>query len=280
MSRLDQFESVFKAASKQVFQYKPITFAKVLVITDLSDYEASLFGDRVQEFLALDAEWTVLAGDAAPDVGAVLAAVETHRPDLVCTYRNLHSNAWRWPYTLGDHVEVLTQTTDIPVLVLPRVDHGAWTNSITDTDTVMAITDHLTGDDRLVNVAAALTHAGGTLHLAHVEDERAFNHFIDVISKLPFIPTDEARDGIHHRLLQEPTDYIRTCREALVAAEVKLTLKEIVRVGHHLNEFKQLIKEHSVDLLVMNSKDESQRAMHGLAYPLAVELRATPLLML
>jgi hypothetical protein len=35
-----------------------------------------------------------------------------------------------------------------------------------------------------------------------------------------------------------------------------------------------------VDLLVMNTKDEDHSAMHGLAYPLAVELRGTPLLML
>ena len=35
-----------------------------------------------------------------------------------------------------------------------------------------------------------------------------------------------------------------------------------------------------VDLLVMNTKDEDQLAMHGLAYPLAVELRQIPLLML
>lgn len=30
----------------------------------------------------------------------------------------------------------------------------------------------------------------------------------------------------------------------------------------------------------MNTKDEDQLAMHGLAYPLAVELREIPLLML
>lgn len=30
----------------------------------------------------------------------------------------------------------------------------------------------------------------------------------------------------------------------------------------------------------MHTKDEDQSAMHGLAYPLAVELRETPLLML
>ena len=41
-----------------------------------------------------------------------------------------------------------------------------------------------------------------------------------------------------------------------------------------------LIAEHSVDLVVLNTKDHEQLAMHGMAYPLAVELRNTALLML
>jgi hypothetical protein len=40
------------------------------------------------------------------------------------------------------------------------------------------------------------------------------------------------------------------------------------------------VDEHHVDLLVLNTKDEDQLAIHGLAYPLAVELRNTPLLLL
>ena len=41
-----------------------------------------------------------------------------------------------------------------------------------------------------------------------------------------------------------------------------------------------MIDEHQVDLLVVNTKDEDQLAMHGLAYALSVELRSTPILML
>jgi hypothetical protein len=53
-----------------------------------------------------------------------------------------------------------------------------------------------------------------------------------------------------------------------------------VRTGHRLQAFKDLIAEHELDLLVMNTKDEDQLAMHGLAYPLAIEIRSIPLLML
>jgi hypothetical protein len=41
-----------------------------------------------------------------------------------------------------------------------------------------------------------------------------------------------------------------------------------------------LIKEQSTDLLVLNTKDENQLAMHGQAYPLTVELRETAMLLL
>ena len=50
--------------------------------------------------------------------------------------------------------------------------------------------------------------------------------------------------------------------------------------GHHLAEYKRLIEQQEVDLLVLNTKDENQLAMHGMAYALAVELRQIPLLML
>ena len=46
------------------------------------------------------------------------------------------------------------------------------------------------------------------------------------------------------------------------------------------SDYRRLIAERNVKLLVMNTKDEDQLAMHGLAYPLSVELRDTPLLLL
>ena len=48
----------------------------------------------------------------------------------------------------------------------------------------------------------------------------------------------------------------------------------------YMPEDRRLIDEHKVDLLVMNSRDEDQLAMHGLAYPLAVELNHVPMLLL
>ena len=48
----------------------------------------------------------------------------------------------------------------------------------------------------------------------------------------------------------------------------------------HVADYKRLAAARDVDLLVMNTKDSGQLAMHGLAYELAVELNDIPLLLL
>ena len=68
--------------------------------------------------------------------------------------------------------------------------------------------------------------------------------------------------------------------DALRKLSQELTIESIVASGHHIRAYRSLVEEHEVDLLVMNTKDEDQLAMHGLAYPLAVELHDIPLLML
>ena len=56
--------------------------------------------------------WRDVKGSEFQTAGELLALVESAAPDLICTYRNLHSGAWKWPYSLGTHVDLLTQHTD------------------------------------------------------------------------------------------------------------------------------------------------------------------------
>ena len=74
--------------------------------------------------------------------------------------------------------------------------------------------------------------------------------------------------------------YINTCAARLAQGEVDLHVQPLVEFGDHLSEYQRYVEVYRVDLLLMNTKDEDQLAMHGLAYPLAVELRQIPLLML
>jgi len=286
MTNIDQFESLFKAAAKDVLRYRRVEFAHVMIVTDLDQSAADAFAEKVRGFLAVlrhddKPRWTTITGDAFTTVRELLDLETKHDPDLIVTYRHLHSEAWHWPYSLGEHLDVLTQHTETPVLVVPHPDNdGAEERALKNTDRVMAITDHLSGDDRLVNVAARFTQADGTLWLTHVEDSLSFQRHLDAIERIPEIETEIAREKLKAQLLKEPLDYIASCKEALKNQGLTIKIEKEVQFGRRLEEYERLVTEHKLDLLVFNTKDEDQLAMHGMAYPLAVQLRQIPLLML
>ena len=286
MTNIDQFESVFKAAAKTVFKHTPIDFRKILVVTDRLGPDVKAFGDKVRSFLEVlgdrrNLTWRDVSGDEFQTVENLLHLVLNEAPDLICTYRNLHSTAWRWPYSLGSHLDVLTQHTVVPVMVLPHPQAGrALDHAIQNTDSVMAITSHLLGDQILVNYAVEFTQRDGTLHLTHIESRDTFERYMDSISKIPSIDTESAREEIAKKLLDEAHDYVRSCREALEKEKVPIKIKEVVTMGTRIEEYKKLIQNHEVDLLIMHTKEQDQLAMHGMAYPLAVELREIPILLI
>ncbi|MDP6794579.1 MAG: universal stress protein [Verrucomicrobiota bacterium] len=286
MSTLDRFESVFNAASREVFTRQPVEIGRVLIVHDLKEEAQDDFLYLAKGFLsALEAgggpEWELFGSDTPFGIREVLSAVEQTKPDLVVTYRDLHGTAGEWPHSLGRHVDVLTQATSTPVLVLPhpcRADVPE--HALQNTDRVMAVTDHLAGDHRLVSHAANFTQDNGTLFLAHVEDDTVFERYIAAIGKIPDLDTEIAREEIRARLLEDPMEYIESCRAGLAGEDSQIKVESRVKLGHLLADYRELVEENEIDLLVMYTKDDEQLAMHGIAYPLAVELRSTPLLML
>lgn len=283
MTNIDQFESIFKKASKAQFELQEVDLDTMLVIADGDAAQTQHFLDQVIDFLDTtllqkEISWHTLNGQEHRSVDEVVKRAAEIEPDLICTFRNLHAPATDYPYSLGVYLDVLSQATDIPVLVLPSPHRQAAIP--TNTKTVMAIADHLTGDHHLVSYAARLTSPDGRLLLTHVEDQTVFDRYLDVISKIPSIDTDAAREAIIEQLLQEPKDYISSCAQGLKEAELPLQIEEVVTFGHNLVDYKYLLEQHDVDLLVLNTKQEDQLAMHGLAYPLCVEMRDTPILML
>ena len=176
-------------------------------------------------------------------------------------------------------MDVLTQATTTPVLILPNPDRENLLNHmLKNTDRVMAVTDHLAGDHRLVS-CSEFTEPGGTLYLAHVEDAAVFDRYIRAIPRFrTWTPTQPAQ--IKARLLKDPHDYVESCRAGLAVQARGIRVEGRVKLGCQLSDYRELVDENEIDLLVMYTKDEDQMAMHGVAYPLAVELRETPLLML
>ena len=286
VSRIDQFASAFLAASKPKFEHREVCIERVLVLTDLDEKLAGAYGARVRDFLGGLGQsealaWEVVTGERCRSIGEMLELVAEWRPHLVCGYRNLHSGAWRWPHSLSDHIEVLTQVTDVPVLLLPRPgEEKGWEDATGAPFTVMALTDHLAGDQHLVHHAVEFAGSGGRLLLAHVEHQAVFDRYMDVIARLPRIPTDLAREDIKRQLLKEPADWAAEVTEELSEAGVAIDVRHLVQMGQRLPTYQRLISENNADLLVMNTKQEGQLAMHGLSYQIAVEMRSIPVLML
>ena len=224
-------------------------------------------------------EWSTYSVEDYDSVDALMTRLSESPVDLICTYRNLRNPAHEYPFSLGTYLDVLTQVADAPVLVLPRPGVGETLEAVPPS-VVMAITDHLVGDGHLVSYAARFTQAKGRLILAHVEDEATLTRYISTVAKIPAIDTESAAEEIQQQLLKEPHDYVSACRETLRESRPSIEVDEIVELGHQLKDYLRLIKEHAVCLVVLNTKDDEQLAIHGLAYPLAVELRDLPLLML
>ena len=286
MTNIDQFESVFKSADKQRFKLGEVSFRRVLIVSD-GDVEATnRFAQTVRAFLdqilvtSDPLEINSIAGNSFTQVAELLEQVELVQPDLICTYRNLHAPALEHPFSLGTYVDVLTQATSVPVMLLAHPARPPRQPPADSSRNVMAITDHLTGDHRLVSTASSFTKSGGNLVLAHIEDEATFDRYVETISRIPALDTELARDEIYEQLLKEPRDYVQSCRDVLASDLNAVSVESIVIMGNQLADYRRLVQECDVALLVINTKNDEQLAMHGLAYPLTIELRDTPMLLL
>ncbi len=281
--RVDQFESIFKRADKARFEYCRPEIRRVTLVTDLNAADTAALLQRVQQFLAVlepeSPEWQTLGEGDYDRKSDLLDKLVQQQADLIVTSRNLRQSDKNTPHSLGVYLDTLTQATPTPVLVLPDEPHHG-KDALRSTASVMVATDHLAGDARLISHAVRFTQPAGHIHLCHVEDDVAFAYYLDAISKIPAIDTALAEQTLREQLLKQPADYIAHCIEVLHSHGLTTTLHAHVLMGHRLRDYRRLFDEHRTDLLVLNTKDEDQQAMHGLAYPIAVEFRDVPLLML
>jgi len=55
MTKIDQFESLFRAASKPVFELEPVNVRDILIVTDMDEQQTTRFAVQARAFLtALD----------------------------------------------------------------------------------------------------------------------------------------------------------------------------------------------------------------------------------
>ncbi len=286
MANVDQFESIFRSSVKERLEYRPMDISSILVITDLGPDEAEGFLERVRGFLAVlgspdSLNFFLITGADYRSAEDLLDLVNDYELDLICSYRNLHTRAWRFPHSLGVHLDVLIQKTEIPVLILPHPRAGYMAeHAMQNTREVMVVSDLVAINHDLINYAACLTAPDGTLYLSHVESRFIFERYMEAIGKIDVIDTELARKRLARQLLKEPEDYFLSCADILRQHDVSLDVRSMVKFGHALAEYRRQIEARNLDLLVMHARDERQQAMNTFAYPLAVEFRQIPLLMI
>jgi len=280
---IDEFESVFRRSERAPFIYADIPIESVALVIDGSVNDAELRKSTLLKFLpALETArtWRFITGSDYSSVGQLLERIDEQQTDLVLTYRHLQETSSVPQHSLGVYLDVLTQVTTIPVLVLPGTSAQPIAVDERVCNRVMVVTDHISGDNRLINYGARMCAPGGTIWLCHVEDDAIFSRYMQAIERIPEIESDIARELIGRQLLKEASDFIETCINVLRDKGPNVAYQQSVTQGHHLSEYRQLIDSHDVDLLVANTKDADQLAMHGLTYSLSVEMIDVAMLLL
>lgn len=280
---IDEFESMFRRAERDLFQYVDVPIESIVVISDSDADHASNTIETVKAFVPRLQDvptWRTITGDQYRTVAELLQVLDAQQTDLIVTHRHLHEDTFVPQHSLGVYLDVLTQTTSIPVFVLPG--SAAQPASVAERvcDRVMVVADHINGDNRLINYGARMCRVGGSLWICHVEDDAVFERYMEAIARIPEIDSDDARVLIENQLLKDAQEFIDGCAQVIQAEGPNITVNSHVGRGHHLRDYCQLIENHDVDLLVLNSKDDDQLAMHGRAYSLSVELTDVSMLLL
>ncbi len=280
---IDEFESMFRRADKEQYAYVDIPVDSVTLVSDGNRQQAEAVQSDVCRFvqrLESVQNWRLICGDDYHTVSELLARIDEHQTDLLITHRHLQETSLVPQHSLGVYLDVLTQTTSIPVLVLPGTATSPVALADLDCDRVMVVADHISGDNRLINYGAAMCRSGGTVWLCHVEDDLVFERYMNAIGRIPEIDTDAARVLIETQLLKEASDFIDECSRVIHSDGPNIRVESFVGRGHHLQDYRELIQDHEVDILVLNTKDDDQLAMHGSAYSLSVELTDVSMLLL
>ena len=280
---LDEFESIFKRAEREQFVFADIPVKSIVIVTDQDHASGEQAKADVLGFMPrlADADsWQIVCGDQFSNVSELLGRIEQYQTDLIITWRHLGEGSLVPQHSLGVYLDVLTQTTAIPVLVLPGTATKPIAMKDRDCDKVIVLADHISGDNRLINYGLRFCRNGGTVWLCHVEDARVFERYMNAIARIPAIDTDDARVLLHDQLLKEANDFIQSCIEVLRTNGPNVGFETRVMFGHFLKQYRELIDKNDIDLCVANTKDDDQLAMHGVAYSMSIELDDVAMLLL
>jgi hypothetical protein len=216
MLKVDEFESAFRSSIKDTYQHQDINIKSVLLVTDLDADATEKLLNQVRGFCQnlkqpQNIDWNTANHNDFKSAKDLLEIINHSAMDLIVTYRNLYSETWRYPYSLGEHLDVMLQKTEIPVLVVPHPKAGyARNDALNKCNSVVVITDHMVNDHHLVQCGLAFIDESGRLYLSHIEDQVSFDRVMAAIGKIPTIETEDAKHKLSQQLLKEPAEYICT----------------------------------------------------------------------
>ncbi len=283
MDHIDHFSSMFKRAEKTPFSYLAPSLERIVLISDGDAAAASQLQKQITQFLPIlesEQPWKIVTGDQFETVDQLISIIEEHSPDLVITKRYLHEKGMVPQHSLGVFVDVLTQVLKSPVLLLPEAKQGETSIPHRESRNVMIVTDHVAGQSQLVSLGATFGAGQGDIWICHVEDDAVWERYIRAIERIPEIDSGQARTLIQRQLFHEASEFIESAISTLKTVFPDQMFHTSVSKGHLLKQYLHLIESHDVELLVFNTKDEDQLAMHGMAYALSVEVVQIPLLLL
>ena len=281
LEQIDEFESLFRRSERESFLYVDVPIESVAVVT--GDEPSEAMQGALTRFLPRiggATNWRAIGSGDYQSVAELLERVDAQQVDLLVTRRHLGEEDLSPLHSLGVYLDEITQRTSIPVLVLPGTARSPLELPTEPCRRVMVVADHISGDHRLINYGVRMCSDGGSIWLCHVEDDMVFGRFVEAIERIPEIATEPGAALLEAQLLKEAEDFIATCFETLRETDLNVSLKSHVGMGHHVREYRRLIDEHQIDLLVANTKDDDQLAMHGMAYSLSIELVDVPMLLL
>ncbi len=287
MSQVDQFESVFRAAIKPVYEPHAIQIRRATLVSDGTDTESAALESGLTRYLQSlhcpqsGIQWTRLQNQAHETTADLLAAVEASQPDLICSYRNLGTEDWRFRNSIGSRLDTLVHQSPVPVLIIPhpKSEHAA-DHALQHSATVVAVTDHLTEEHTLVDYAQTFTEPNGTLFLVHLEDALVFERYLEAIGKIDTIDTDLARQTLHDQLLADPRAYFQSCRDRLKESDPSITVSEVIEFAPGLDRLQALIPEHHADLIVVRGPTGARAPIHAFVPSLINDIREIPILAL
>ncbi len=281
LEQIDEFESMFRRSEREPFVYVDLGIESVAVVT--GDESNESVPGELRSFLPRigdSTRWHTLGSGDYHNVAELLERIDAQQVDLLVTRRHLGEESLSPQHSLGVYLDELTQRISIPVLVLPGTSRSPLPLPSAPCRRAMVVADHISGDHRLVNYGVRMCSDGGSVWLCHVEDELVFGRFVDAIERIPEIATEPGAALLKAQLLKEAEDFIASCIERLLETDRNLSLHSHVGMGHHVKEYRRLVDGHDIELLVANTKDDGQLAMHGMTYSLSVELIDVPMLLL